>query len=145
VLTTGQPRAERGSVLMLMPAALLAVLVLAAITVDLSVVHLARADLVGAATAGANDAATYGLSEEALRRDGALVLDPVRVEIAVHRSLAARGALPHLTDPPEISVGDGGEITVRLTRRVGYVFAKALPGSRSTTVEATGTATTASR
>lgn len=135
---------ERGSVLMLMPAAVVVVLVLGAIAVDLSVVHLGKRELVDAASAAANDAVTYGLDETALRNEGAYRLDPGRVRAAVHQSLAGSGVAGELTGIDVQPVGaDGVEVTLTMT--VEYVFAKALPGPSSTTVEATATATVARR
>lgn len=125
---------------MLMPAGVLVVLVLAAITVDLSVVHLARRDLVAAASAAANDAATQGLDQDRLRRGGDLALDPYLTEQAVLHALFARGRLDDLSEPPQVTIAGPRTVTVRLTREVDYVFAKALPGERSATVTATVTA-----
>lgn len=139
-------RADRGSVLMLMPAAVLIVLVLGAIAVDLSLVHLARNDLVHAAGGAANDAVTYGLDEDAWRRGDGYVLDPARVDEAVTRSLAARGLLDRLAGPPIVRASGPTEITVELAVPVDYIFAKALPGGpRRTVVHAAATATVARR
>jgi Flp pilus assembly protein TadG len=140
VLTARPSRTDGGSVLLLMPVAVLVVLVLAAITVDLGAVHLARKELVDAAAAAANDATTYGLSEAALRTDGSLVLDRQRAQIAIHQSLAARRVLDHLSGAPEVAIDDDARVTVHLTREVDYVFARALPGNRSATVTARATA-----
>lgn len=132
-------RSQRGSVLMLMPAAVLVVLVLGAIAFDLSVVHLGERELVDAASAAANDAVTYGLDESALRNEGLYRLDPDRVREAVHQSLAGSGVVDELTSVDVQPVGaDGVEVTLTMT--VEYVFAKALPGPSSTTVEASATA-----
>lgn len=130
---------------MLMPAGVLIVFVLAAITVDLSMVHLARRELVNAAAAAANDAATRGLSERHLRGAGDHQLDPRRTEQAVLESLAARGLLDRLAGPPEVVVNGPLSVSVRLTREVDYLFADALPGERSATVSATATAVAESR
>ena len=138
--------ADRGSVLMLMPAAVLVVLVLGAIAVDLSLVHLARRELVVAAGAAANDAVTYGLDEDAWRRGEGYSLDPTRVDDAVNRSLAARGLLPRLVTPPVVRATGPDEVTVELAEPVDYLFAKALPGGpHRTVVRATATATVARR
>jgi hypothetical protein len=136
---------DEGSALMLMPAGVLIVFVLAAITVDLSLVHLARKELVNAASAAANDAATHGLSEQSLRGDGAYRLDGRRVEHAVLESLAARGLLDRLDGSPQVVVTGPNTVSVTLTLEVDYLFAKALPGERSATVRATATAVTESR
>jgi hypothetical protein len=136
---------DAGSALMLMPAAVLVVLVLAAISMDLSLVHLSRRELVAAAEAAANDAVTYGLDETAYRAGSGFVLDPARVERSVHQTLAARGLTDDLAASPDVTlVGD--EVRVQLVLRVDYVFAKALPGvAHSTTVSATGSAVPVAR
>ncbi|MCU0310253.1 MAG: hypothetical protein MUE36_04835 [Acidimicrobiales bacterium] len=117
-----------GSVLMLMPAAVLIVLVLGAITVDLTVARLGQRELIAAAADAANDAAGHGLDEVALRSGRGYVVDPDRVDDAVLASLDAKGLLDDLDEPPTVTVGADGTVEVRLVRRVGYVFAKALPG-----------------
>lgn len=135
---------QRGSVLMLMPAAVMIVLVLGAIAFDLSVVHLGERELVDAASAAANDAVTYGLDEEALRNDGVYRLDPSRVEEAVGLSLDAGGMAGDLTSVEIRPVGDDG-VSVTLTMTVDYVFARALPGPGTTTIDATAQATATRR
>lgn len=128
--TTSPPRAGRdtGSTLMLMPAAVLVVLVLAAIAVDLSAVQLGRRELVHAAASAANDAVGAGLDEDRLRRGEGYRLDRRRVERAVIESLAAQRVLDDLTAPPAVTI-DGATVTVTLQGRVGHVFARALPGA----------------
>lgn len=119
---------EQGSVLMLMPAAIMIVLVLGAITVDLTVVRLGQRELIAAAGDAANDASTYGIDQSALRSGRGVVLDPDRAREAVVASLDAKGLLDRLASPPEVVVDADGTVEVRLVRRVPYVFAKALPG-----------------
>ncbi len=135
---------DRGSALMLMPAAILIVLVLAAITVDTAVVHLARRDLLHAADAAANDAVTYGLDEDRLRRGEGYRLDPRRVHAAVLGALESRGLLDRLAAPPIITTA-GLEVSVALRLRVDYVFAKALPAAQGALVDVRSSATAQSR
>ena len=128
---------QRGSVLMLMPAAVLIVVILGAIAIDSAVVFGAQRELVNGAQAAANDAATYGIDEGAFRQGRGYVYDPARVEEAVARALASR----------EITANyrwfrDGARIVVELDEDVGYVFAKAVPGAADgTTVRARAAAT----
>lgn len=134
-------RSDRGSALMLMPAAVLVMLVLGAITVDLAVVRLGQRELIAAATDAANDAATVGLDQGELRAGRGYVLDPARAEAAVLASLDAKGLLDRLAAPPEVTVTADGTVEVRLVRRVPHVFAKALPGvDGDTLVRGTGAA-----
>ena len=131
---------DTGSVLLLMPAAVLIVLVLAAIAVDTAIVHLARRELVAGADSAANDAVTYGLDERRFRAGEGYRLDPDRVEQAVLDTLEADGLLDRLSAPPQVTVTGQSAITVELTMQVEYVFAKALPGDTSTPVTARSTA-----
>ncbi|MEJ5254762.1 MAG: pilus assembly protein TadG-related protein [Acidimicrobiales bacterium] len=133
-------RGERGSALMLMPAAVLIVLTLAAITVDTAIVHLGRRELVHAADAAANDAVTYGFDEQRFRRGEGYLLDERRAREAVVSSLAARGLLDRLSAPPVVRFTAVDEVRVELHMEVDYLFARALPGVRSATVEAHATA-----
>ena len=127
---------------MLMPAAVLIVLLLGAIAVDLTVIHLDQRAGISAAGSAANDAVTYGLDQSALRRGDGYRLDPDRVQQAVDDSLDAQGITDHLTAPPRITITAPDTVTVALDLRADYIFARALPhGPRSTTIHATATAT----
>jgi hypothetical protein len=133
---------------MLMPAAVLVVIVLGAIAVDLSIVHLGEREVSSAASAAVNDAVTHGLDEQALYADGHYSLDPAEVRQVITTSLAAqeqsgrglrlRGE-PVLTDRDADGLADTVEITVFTD--VEYLFAPALPGApREARVEATASA-----
>lgn len=135
---------------MLMPAAVLVVLVLGAIAVDLSAVHLAERDLLDLASSMTNDAVTAGLPPEALRARGAYRLDEGRVRDALARTLAAQGHGDEQVVAVRIDFGgdpgDAPTVTVTLSRRVEHIFAKAIPGADdTTTIRATGTATASVR
>ena len=134
---------DRGSVLLLMPAAVLVVLVLGAIAVDAAVAFLAERELAGAAAAAANDAATAGLDEVALRQGAAYRLDPSLVEAAVAASLDAQGL------PPGTSVSiavEGDEVRVTLAAEADLVFSPSIPGAPDTVaVSATASAAAVSR
>jgi hypothetical protein len=138
-------RLERGSVLMLAPAAFLIVLVLGSLAIDAAAVHLRQRELAAAAGAAANDAVTVGLDQGVLRSTGELVLDPARVEAAVLDVLARHGVLDELLEPPRITVLDDRTVEVRLHAVAEYVIAPALPGDHRgrevrATVRATGIA-----
>lgn len=127
---------ERGSVMMLFPAAVLIVLVLGAIAVDRAVVFGAQRDLVATASAAANDAAGLSVDVAGLRRGSDLDLVDAEIDRRV-RLVAAR--IPGL-----VSVSwhrSATVVVVRMEREVELVFAPALPGaSRSVTVTATADA-----
>lgn len=144
----GHRRCHRdvGSVLMLMPAAVLIVFVLGAIAVDMSAVYLARRELVDAAAAAANDAVTIGMNEASLRSGDGFILDPDLAAAGAERSLAAAGILDRLAAPPIVTVTGPDRIRIDLVMEVDYIFVKALPGNHGhTTVVATATATAARR
>lgn len=127
---------------MLMPAAVLIVIALAAMTVDMAIVHLGEREAAAAADAAANDAVTWGLDEGALYEDGEYRLDAARVRESVERSLAAHEISGTLLSV-SISAGvDSVSVTVEIEVEVDYIFARALPGDYDgTTVSATSTAT----
>jgi hypothetical protein len=134
---------------MLMPAAVLIVVILGAIAVDLSIVHLGEREVSAAASAAVNDAVTAGVDRDRVYGSGAYALDPEAVAATIRTSLAAQEqsghdlrvvAGPTLTDRD----GDGAPdtVTIRVRMTVDYLFAKGLPGvADHTTVEAEATAT----
>lgn len=139
-------RGENGTVLMLMPVAVLIMFVLAAITVDLTAVRAGQQDLLAAATDAANDAATAGLDEAALRSGRGFELDPSRVWLVAVEALATRGVLDNLSSGPDVSINQDGSVTVSLSKRVPHLFARALPGAPDDKlVLATATATVQQR
>jgi hypothetical protein len=121
-------RDERGSVLMLAPAGILVLLLLAAIAIDGAVVWLAQRDLsnrtagVAADLAGAavDDVAFYDTGDVRLRADvaetyTALVFDPERLP----QGYASWSA--------EVVV-IGRTVTIAARAEVRYIFAAAIPG-----------------
>lgn len=132
--------ADRGSALLLMPACVLIMLVLASITVDMALVHLRQRQAFDVAAAAANDAVTAGVDTSALR-SGTFVVQPAAARQVVARSVAASELAPHLVGPPRVAV-DGDQVEVRLTLRADYLFTGVMPGTPdATTVTATASAT----
>lgn len=125
---------ERGSVLILMPCAVLIVIILGAIAVDLAAVRLGQRDLQAAATDAANDAVTAGLDEWAFRIGAGYRLDPVLVNNAAVRAIGAKGLLGVLDAAPEITINFDGSVSVRLRQRVPHIFGKAIPGTANDTL-----------
>ena len=113
---------------MLMPAGVLIVLLLGSIAVDFSIVFMAERELLSAATAAANDAATIAVDEDLLRTTGRFQLVAAEVEQAVEQSLAAQSN--RLLDEAtwDVEIVDG-EVQVTIVGRAPYVFAKAIPGA----------------
>lgn len=120
-------RADRGSSLVLMPAGVLVVLILASIAVDMSVVHLRKRQALDLAAAAANDAATAGADPAGLRA-GEFRLDPGTARRVVMRTVAASELAPDLAAEPLVTVSASG-IEVTLAIEADYVFAGAVPGA----------------
>lgn len=115
---------------MLMPAAVLVVMVLGAIAVDQSIVYTQQRELVAAAEAAANDAAGYGLDQDAFYQHNEVVFDLARARAAALAAVRARG----IDALAVVSVGPGGTVVeVSLRAEVDYVFAAAIPGAAGTT------------
>ena len=131
-------RDERGSVLMLMPAAVLVFVVLGALVVDAALVYRAEREVASLAAAAANDAAGAALDLDEWYRDGSVVLDD-----RVARDIAARRVGAGAFDASLVSVAVVGDrITVTVRGRADHVFADAIPGAPGgTDVEASATAT----
>jgi Flp pilus assembly protein TadG len=121
-------RNERGSVLMLMPAAFLILLVLGAIAVDLTAIRVGQRSLLSSATDAANDAVTVGLDEDSYRSGEGYRLDPERVRAAVYAVLYAKGILHRLSTAPTITIHPDSSVTVELRGKVDHIFGRALPG-----------------
>ena len=120
---------ERGSVLMLMPAAVLIFIVLGALCVDYGAVYVAQRDLANAGAAAANDAATQSIDLDVFYATGDVVLDERRAEDVARRSVAAKG-LDHLAPVVEDVAIDGTSVTVTIRGRASHIFAKAVPGGK---------------
>jgi len=135
--TTALPagRGERGSSLVLMPAAVLVLIVLAAICVDLSAVQLGQRQLVVAAQAAANDAAAAGFDASSFYDGGGVRLDRVAARRAAAASLAANAPASRLV---AVTIdATTAEVEVRVTATVRTVFRRGLPGgARSVVVHA---------
>jgi hypothetical protein len=113
---------------MLWPTAVLIVLLLASIAFDFSVVLMGRRELLWAAEAAANDAATFGLDQAHYRRTNEIRLERGRVEDAVRSALLARDAEFDLTRQPSVRIDAGGRVEVTLTARIPFLFADGFPG-----------------
>jgi hypothetical protein len=131
---------DSGSALMLMPAGLLIVLVLASIAVDMSLVHLRKRQAFELAAAAANDAAAAGADQGRLR-SGSYVLDPEATRSVVEEVVAASELASELAGPPLVTVTDDA-VRVELAVEADYIFAGVVPGAPDgTVVTASATAT----
>lgn len=142
---SGRPRpswrgGDRGSVLILMPACLLIVLVLASIAVDMTLVHLRQRQALDVAASAANDAVTAGVDVGALRA-GEYRVEPAAARQVVARTVAASQLGQHLVGSPRVVV-EGERVEVSLTLQADYLFTAVMPGTPDgTTVTATASAT----
>jgi hypothetical protein len=134
---------ERGSVLLLVPAGVLIVLVLASIAVDFALAFMGEREVASLASHAANDAVAAALDEEHLRATGDYRLDPDLVRRVVEATIDASSTEVDL-EPPVVEIVDvDGEPAVRvtLTGHVDYLFAPSLPGGpEGTDVDASATA-----
>lgn len=134
-----RPRCQRGNTLLLMPAAVLVLFVLAAVAVDAAVLFLGQRRVADLAASVAQDAVA------AIDR-GSFYEDDLHVDEADARTreAALRDELPTddgFDDPRCELTAVGVRVEVTCTATVRLIFAPAIPGSRhSRTVEATETA-----
>jgi Flp pilus assembly protein TadG len=131
-----RPERERGSTLLLFPAALLIMMALAAMTVDSAIAFLAQRELLNATAAAANDAATEALSDRSfyqgnrveLSRSGVEAVARDRVEALINRDRHHDLAVDAEAIPPS-RAGCAWTVRVTASSRVDELFGKALPGS----------------
>jgi hypothetical protein len=132
---------ERGSVLALLPAAVLVFIVLGSLAVDASMSFLGERQVANLASAIANDAATQGIDVIRYYRTGEIVVDPARVRDVADAALASAGLdhLDGLTIETDV-IGDD-RVVVRVRAHVRSLFSRVLPqGLESREVQATAEA-----
>ena len=133
---------ERGSALLLVPAGFVALLVLAAIAVDQSMLFGARRQLIDAAASAANDAAAVAVDERAYRGSGGIPVTSARAEAGVAAALAARDMDDVVRSVTVADGPDGPEVVVRLETELPSVFARLAPGGYgSVTIRVAASAT----
>ena len=118
---------ERGSVLALMPVAVLVFIVLGSLAVDASLAFLGEREVANLASAVANDAATQGIDVVRYYGTGDLVIDPVRVREVADAAIA-RSGLDHLEGLTIDTDVVGDSVVVRVRAQVRSLFSRALPG-----------------
>lgn len=117
-------RGERGTTLLLFPSAVLVLILLAAIAVDMSALHLARRELHRAAGHAADDAAAM-IDRATARRTGETRIDPAAAERVVRFELAAARLPGRLVGNPQVSVDSAGDtVEVVATMEVDPVFGR---------------------
>ncbi len=130
----GRRRDDRGTALLLYPAAVVVLLCLAAIAVDLTLVRTARRELTSVLQAAADDAA--GAADPAqLHRGERLTIDLDRARRIVAADLEAVDLPGHLVGTVDVRLGsDASHVVVSARMEVPAVFLGALPGVADTTV-----------
>ncbi len=140
----GREGGDLGSVLMLVPSAVLVLVVLAAIAVDSAIVVLAQRDLANRTAAAANDVAGFAVSEHSFYRttEGTVELDQAQASAFVELAFSNLRRPDNYDAWSAAAATDGRRVTVEATAQVRYLFAPAIPGAaRSATVTARSTAT----
>lgn len=134
---------EQGSALLLAPAGLLILLVLAALCFDLTLAFQTKRQLVELADAAANDAVTFGLDEGRLRATGAYCLSRERAVRSVAGDLAATDVDAEIVSVHVMPTGAScpTEVVVTLRTTSPYPFSRAVfRDVVGTTIEARGRA-----
>lgn len=125
-------RGERGSSLMLVPAGVLILILLATLSVDSAIAFAGQRELFDIAAAAAGDAAVLGIDEDRYYRCSDLVLDPARTNAAAEAAVARRAQSADIVTvasagPVQIAVSEDGEaeqeVTVRLAGTVQPLIA----------------------
>jgi uncharacterized membrane protein len=119
---------DRASVLMLMPAAILILFLLASISIDLSLLFLRQRQASSVAIDVANDLASAAFDEGVFRSTGEFELDPGRAD-ELGQAFVAASDLASAIEDVQVTVVGADRVEVRLTVRVEYVFAGAIPGA----------------
>lgn len=129
---------QQGSVLVLMPAAVLVFLVLGALAVDAAAVFLAQRQLANAASAAANDAAIQAVDIDRFYAGGSVRLLPGDAQ-RVAAATVDRLGLHHLSKVRAVATVRGDVVEVTVSAQAHQVFAPAVPGGANT-VAVTATA-----
>jgi len=120
---------EHGTTLLLVPAATLVLIILGAIAVDLSTIHLARRELVRVVAHAADDGASM-VDTDHLRRTGGVRLDPAAADRVARAQIFAAELPGRLIGRPTVELGtEPTSIEVTATLEVDHLFAAAIPGA----------------
>ena len=126
-----RPTGERGSSLLLFPAAVLVMIVLGAIAVDFSIAFLGERELAGATAAAANDAAARAVSNRDFYREGVVVLDLATArEVATEVVRASLDRERYHDVRVTVTLAPAGRaVVVSASAEVDYLFARGLVGA----------------
>ena len=133
-------RRDRGSVLMLVPAAVIVLVILGSIAVDSAIVFLGQRELENFTASAATSAASAGLDASAFYTDHRIVIDPERADAIAQAMRSEIGAGVH--DVQVVVTVNDSQVTVSATGTVDDLFAPVIPGVRHQwSVRATARAT----
>lgn len=134
-------RDESGSVLMLVPAGILVLLLLAAIAIDGSVIWLAQRDLSNRTAGVAADVAGAAVDDVAFYDGGNIRLRPDVADAYTALTFAPERLPQGYETWSADALVEGRSVTITARAEVRYVFAAAIPGlDRTATVQARTTA-----
>ena len=121
-------RGERGTTLLLFPAAVMIILLLGAIAVDLGQLQLAHRELIREVGSAADDAAQQ-IDLDALRGRGEIRIDLARARASVVDELSNASLPGRPVGVPSVSLGEApGTIVVISTREIDHLFGRSIPG-----------------
>lgn len=118
---------------MLVPAGVLVLVMLGALSVDTAVAYMAKRELSNAADAAVNDAVTVALTPEALQRGDEGRPDGDRAAQVVRQALVGRRIAGGTVRPEDVVPStDGDMVTVEVQLIAPRIFGKAIPGTSGT-------------
>ena len=145
-MTAARPSAERGSVLILMPAMVLVLLVLGAIAVDSAIAYLGQRQLQDFAASAADQVAAQAFDQNAFYGNGVpggrVAIDADRAGVVVQQLEAgySTGGLT-ITSARALAIDGGRGVLVTAVGTVHDVFGPAVGGRATVTVRASASAT----
>lgn len=131
---------ERATTLVLVPAMMLVFIVLGAIGVDMSAMHMCHRRIHTAVSLAADDAAGM-LDEVAMQTEGSVRIDPRRAHRVAVAHIAAADLPGELAGEPLVQVSsDGRRVEVEVSIAVEHIFLRSIPnmGSDVMTVRSSG-------
>ncbi len=137
-MTRSPNQEDHGSVLILVPAGILVLLVLASIAIDSALVHFAQRDLAHRTAAAGNDIAGVAVDDVAFYDgEGTITLDQEQADAYIRAAFAPERLPKGYSSWLAIAETRGSSVVVSATAEVELIFAKAIPGvAHAATVEA---------
>lgn len=122
---------ERATTLILVPTMMIVFIALAAIAVDLSMMHMTKRRALNIVSLAASDAAGM-LDDRALQTTGTIRIDPDRASRVAAAHINSQNLGGPLLEGPTTTVSDDGQtLTVSLHLQVDHVFLGSFPAAVS--------------